>query len=430
MNGLRSDSTKLVYRSGVRAFARVVNGDPDLDKSLEAYVTQVKKEERNPFGDLLTFAISLTEKDTPPKTANVYLTAVQSFFEHALDFELTKKQRKQLRNRMPRGKRARTVEEDLTRDRLRQILTHCDTKGKALFLFLESSGIRVGEALQLDFNDLNLESMPVKVNVRGEYTKSGDKYYSFISKEAKEALDEWLKVRGEYLRTSVRRGVGLSKTGHGRGLKSVKDGRIFPFSSSVPIHMWNNALRKAGLENHDKGTGRRTLHIHMLRKVFSSRMKLVVPQVIVEALMGHEGYLDDAYRRYTEAEIKEWYLKGEPHLYIFVPQELRKIQTQFNAELEEMTKKVNDLLYGNQKLIIQRDEQREQIKELTEDLGEVRAEFKHLVDFLIMKERHEAWRENRESYKDQLKWQAEMEKELPPIPKDELIRIREKLTEG
>lgn len=432
---LRSKSTKNVYRCGIRAFAKVVNGDTDFDRSLEAYTTQVKEEERNPFEDLLKFAISLTEKNTPPKTANVYKSAVVSFLEYAIDFELTRKQEKQLRNKMPRGKRARTIEEDLTLPRLRKILSHCDTKGKALFLFLESSGIRIGEALQLEFSDLDLESTPAKVSVRGEYTKNGDQYYSFISKEAEEALDEWLKVRGDYLQSSLKRGAGLAKTGYGRGVKSAKDDRIFPFSVSVPNLMWNNALRKAGLENHDKGTGRRTLHIHMLRKVFSSRMKLVVPREIVEALMGHEGYLDDAYRRYTKEEIKEWYRKGESHLYVFVPQELRKIQTHINAELEELTKRVKESDHNNLTLLIQNNKLSGEITELKERVVTMYDKFEGRVESLA-NELFERWKketrdlihEEQQALRDEEKERERAQAKLRenPIPKGELASLHKR----
>ena len=339
LKSLRSNNTRKVYLSGLRIFASVV-GEGEFEDVMARYVNEVKKG-RDVFNDLLNFASLL--RDKPPNTANTYKNGVLSFLEYALDFELTKKQRRILRNRMPKGKRARTIEDDLTRERLRKILSHCDTKGKALFLFLVSSGIRVGEALQLELDDIDLSSEPVKVNVRGEYTKTGDPYYSFISQEAKEVLLEWLKVREQYILTSYKRGRGLARMGDGRGVKPLEDKRIFPFSTYVAESMWNNALRKAGLENHDKSTNRHTLHIHMLRKFFASQLKLVVPREIVEALMGHDEGLDKAYRRYTEKEIREWYLKGMPHLYIFVPQEITQIQTHFNAELQQARAEIQQL---------------------------------------------------------------------------------------
>ena len=82
---------------------------------------------------------------------------------------------------------------------LRKLIMHMPVHGKALYLLLSSGGMRIGEALQLKLNDVNFNLNPVRVEIRGEYTKTGDPYFSFISKEAKEALTEWLKNRGQYL---------------------------------------------------------------------------------------------------------------------------------------------------------------------------------------------------------------------------------------
>jgi integrase len=384
LKSLRSKSTKNVYLSSLKNFVRVVIGDYDnLDQTMQNYL----KQKKNPYEDLLTYATSL--RDSPPKTANAYVQAVINFLEFSSDFELSKKQRKQLRNAQPRGSRARTIEEDLTIQRLRNILTHCDSKGKALFLFLESSGIRVGEALQLELDDiqnLDLKNEPVKVNVRGEYTKTGDPYFSFISQEARESLIEWLKVRDDYLASSAQRGRGLAQFKEdGRGVKPIKDKRIFPFSFSVAQSMWNNALKKAVLENHDKGTHRRTIHIHMLRKIFLSQLKLVIPPEIADALAGHEEGLSSAYRRYSEAQIKEWYLKGEPHLYVFVPQEISQIQTHFNTELQDLKEKMSNLLYDNQRLMVDRDEQRKRVEELSKTMNSLQSLMEGKIEAITVK---------------------------------------------
>ena len=62
---------------------------------------------------------------------------------------------------------------------LRRILTYMPIQGKALFLMLESSGMRIGEALQLKLGDVDLESDPVMVEIRGDYTKSGNPRRAF-----------------------------------------------------------------------------------------------------------------------------------------------------------------------------------------------------------------------------------------------------------
>ena len=228
-------------------------------------------------------------------------------------------------------------EAPLTREVLRRILTHADAKGRALFLMLASSGIRVGEALQLRLDDVDLTSDLPTITVRGEYTKSGDKYVTFMSREAKEALVEWLKIREDYLKTSRYRGRGLGR------IKTLDDPRIFPFSKFVAEEMWRNAIRKAEMAEKDKFTNRHKLHIHMLRKFFLSQAKLAVPETVAEAWAGHSGYLDEAYRRYSMDQMRHLYRKAEPYLLINVPRDIAEIQTTFQSELDELRKQVADL---------------------------------------------------------------------------------------
>ncbi|MEM3433472.1 MAG: tyrosine-type recombinase/integrase [Candidatus Methanomethyliaceae archaeon] len=320
----------------MKSFLTFVYNTPseDFESSAEKYVQECKSG-RDWFKDLLQFASFLSSK--PPKTASTYMAGLRSFLEYALDVELTKKQAKVLRSRLPKGNRARTVEGDLTREVLRKILAHCDVRGRALFLFLASSGVRIGSALRLKLEDVDLSQDPPLVVVRGEYTKAGDTYFTFISTEAKEALQEWMKVRGKYLEAAGGKSKGLGIN------KPLEDGRIFPFNETTANKMWALAVRKAGLEKLDPSTKRRTYHIHMLRKFFISQLKLVIPEEICEALAGHNGYLDDAYRRYTRQQIAEYYKKGEPYLYVSVPKEISEIQTRFNNEVEELRRRLEDL---------------------------------------------------------------------------------------
>ena len=60
--------------------------------------------------------------------------------------------------------------------------------GKALFLLLSSSGMRLGEVLRLKPENIGLSSDPIRVNIRGNTTKSGNRRWAFISDEAGEAI--------------------------------------------------------------------------------------------------------------------------------------------------------------------------------------------------------------------------------------------------
>lgn len=342
------ETTRRIFSVGLKQFlayiyqVKVEEVNHNLEQLAYRYVNECKTNQRDWFKDLLAFAASFQGK--PPKTAHTYLSAAKNWLEFSLDVELSRKQLRLLRGRLPKGKRASTIEVDLTPDVLRRIVSHAPIHGKALFSLLASSGIRIGEALQLKLPDIDLKSDPPKITVRAEYTKAGDAYYTFMSTEAREIIEEWLKQRKSYLESAVNRGLGLSKFGDGRGLKSVEDERVFPFCSVVATQIWHNCVAKAGLDEKDSFTNRRKLHIHMLRKFFQSQLKYAgVPEDIVEALIGHSGYLDEAYRRYTFEQIASWYKRGEPYLLINVPKDISEIQTKFQKDIDELRSQVIDL---------------------------------------------------------------------------------------
>ena len=54
---------------------------------------------------------------------------------------------------------------------------------------------------EIRFVDIHLNEDPVRIIVRGEHTKTKNSRTAFVSQEAKEAIEEWLKVRDDYLRS-------------------------------------------------------------------------------------------------------------------------------------------------------------------------------------------------------------------------------------
>jgi len=196
--------------------------------------------------------------------------------------------------------------------------------------------MRIGEATAVDLSDVNLESTPVTIVVRGETTKTGDQRTVFISTEAKEAVIEWLKVRARYLESAQDRNKGLVEGGHA-GKKAIEDTRLFPFTDGNARGMWGNALTKAGLWSVDRTTGQGQVKIHGLRRFFRSQLALTCPIDIVEALMGHEGYLTSAYRRFSLAQMGEYYQKAEHHVTVTGGGNLKEMNDQLQDTRAAMT---------------------------------------------------------------------------------------------
>ncbi len=368
-------NTRRVFQAGVRHFLESVYASNVDNEALESYAAKYIEEcraGRDWFKDMLKYAADLHSR--PPKSAHVFMTGVKSWIEYTLNVELSRRQMRQVLGRLPKGSKARTEEAELTREVLRRILTHTDVKGRALFLFLASSGIRIGEALKLKLADVDLNADPPTVNVRGEYTKSGDAYKSFLSSEAREAITEWLKVRESYIKSALNRGKGLGKH------KSLQDDRLFPFSPRVAEQMWQNALKKAQMAEKDAYTNRHKLHIHMLRKWFLSQAKLAAPESLVEAWAGHAGYLDEAYRRYTMDQHREYYKKAEAYLLVGVPKDIAEIRDKFQADVDDLRRKLTDANALTLKLMNENMELKAKMQKLEQKLAELESAIKELIE--------------------------------------------------
>jgi len=299
--------------------------NPDnLDEIAEKYFSTQRDYEK----DIQTFLKSLN--GLAPLTTKLKISNIKAFLIEN-NIELPEKFWKKIRRRI-KGSRALTLDRIPTNNELKKLLLHTPIHGKAVFLCLESSGMRIGELLKSNIDDLYLNEKPTRIQIRGEVTKSGNSRHAFFSREAHEALTEWLKVRKEYLEAAVGKSHMYEK--------SLEDSRIFPFDPSTAYSIWKKALHKAKLNGRDKSTGREKLHPHTLRKLFRTRLGATgIPVDVVEALMGHEGYLTEVYRRYTLEDLRKFYLKGEFALLVFTEaQEVTKLR----KEVEERNSKLQN----------------------------------------------------------------------------------------
>lgn len=322
---------------------RVTDGErTNYEKLLDKYF----KEKRDFSEDMANFAVSLHNR--PPLTARPTFVRVKEFFAY-YNKELSSKDLKFIRNKLPKGN-ARTMEKDMDIETIRMILQHLDVKGRALILVLASSGMRINEALSVTLDDMDLKAKPACITVRGENSKNGDTRISFISAEAGQAVQEWLKVRADYIRSSANRNNGLVKSGRGKTKTDNDDGRLFPFSDQNANALWETALTKAELLSRDKTTNRKQLHYHQFRKFFISQLSLIISKEIPEMLAGHSGYLTGAYRRYTKKQLAEEYLKGQHLLTIQSPKELQEMETEFKAKLQNHSEMLEHIVRENMRL--------------------------------------------------------------------------------
>ena len=329
----QSKSTIGAYRNGLKVYFTFIYGKSgQLEEKADQYLT----DKRNIEEDLTNFQNSL--RGRPPKSINLYITTVRTFLIEN-NIELSQAFWKRLGRRRGRSNRARTLDKVPSNKELKSILSHMPIQGKSLFLLLSSTGMRIGEALKLQLEDIDLENN--HITIRGENTKTGTSRHAFFSTESKDYLGEWLKNRDRYLEQATGRSARFDK--------KAEDNHLFPFNANTAYFMWKTSLEKSGNGQKDRSTNRRVFHPHVLRKFFRTRMGSVIPVDVVEALMGHEGYLTEVYRKYSTEDLAKFYKQGEYALQVFGAdiEELSKVREEIKEDRDNLQRIVNGLTAEN-----------------------------------------------------------------------------------
>jgi integrase len=312
-------NTLLTYRAGVLDFFDFIIGKrmrgkkgatpADMEK-YETFVLKYLKEKRDYSADFLRYIKHLNESGVPPHTAGIRYVAVREFLRR-YDVEIDDKRLKDARRLKPKGGR-RTNLEYADRQILSEILCHTDVRSRAFLLFLISSGCRLGEAMNVKWNDLTFPDRtkypdkPVQVFIRT--SKTGFSRKTYISHECEAALIEWKKVSDDFQVRSKRLSANLKNP------KKDDNGKVFPFAKTGIYEMWNKALDDSGHYNKDNETGRVRLNIHRLRNYFAVQVSSAAGNQMSEVLLGHTDSYQGAYSGRPESEMEAAYLKAEPFL--------------------------------------------------------------------------------------------------------------------
>ena len=129
--------------------------------------------------------------------------------------------------------------------------------------------------------------------------------------------------------------------------------------------MWKLGLENAGLDERDENTRYLKRRIHSLRSFFNSQLKVAgVSSDIVEHLMGHEGYLTGAYRKYTIEQLADDYSKGEYAVIIYGGADLKELN-ETREEISNLTKDTSRALTK----ILDQDTEIERLKKLSFEMA-------------------------------------------------------------
>jgi len=338
--------------------------DAELDNLAQDYLDS----DRDPRRDVESFFNSLNGYS--PKSVAVNLSLLKGFLgRNGVRFDEYFWKDLKRKRKGGRSSRAATQDEAPTVEQLRAIITHLPINTRAQALTLASSGMRIGESLKITLADIHLDEEPVRVEIRAEITKTGDARTSFLSTEAVQVLEEWLKVKDQYLKIAA----GRSHLHE----KKLQDERVFPWSAPVFYRAWENALRKAGFAMRDNNTKTRihVHHPHTLRKFFRTRGgQSQVPVDAVEVLMGHEGYLTGAYRKLRDDKkaLAKLYIQMEPF-----------VSTGDTAQAMEVREETRELQLQLKKVVAKNSGLEDRLKSMEASLGDARTLFFEMLGNIV-----------------------------------------------
>ena len=165
-------NTIRVYRSIFRDYFKLFYPklqklkNKQLDKELPEISLEYVCQDKDFRKDLLKYKEHISHQ--APKTITTKIACMLRFFEsNQINFNSNF-------TRNPYGKgsgEAISKEKVPTNEEIAKIVEYMPFQAKALIMVLASSGMRIGEALQLKLNDLEMDTTPAKINIRAEYTK-------------------------------------------------------------------------------------------------------------------------------------------------------------------------------------------------------------------------------------------------------------------
>ncbi|MBT4326344.1 MAG: tyrosine-type recombinase/integrase [Candidatus Nitrosopelagicus sp.] len=334
-----SEKTKITYQTALNHFRKFSQSYYNLDEV--QVVSQIKSEELDLYQVIRNFIIYLDKKNIKAQGLRTYLSGIKGYLRH-WGIRINSDDYKQM-IKVPKVVRTREIA--LTKEMILRIMRNSSSKLQTTILISCSSGLRIGEIVQLKLSDIDFDSIPVRINVRAEIAKGGSSRETFITTETVNALKDYLKKNFSWQEDQANWNL-QDIVIFGRLSQNNIDSMAKNPAQSAK-QMLQAALRREiekipemSLRNEN---GRRAIHFHAFRKYFRTILGNVCGRDYAEALMGH-GFYMDTYYQLPEDKKRQMYLDAESHLTISDFETFEKDLKKVSEESSELKQKFNDLL--------------------------------------------------------------------------------------
>jgi integrase/recombinase XerC len=213
--------------------------------------------------DIRDIAATAFRRGQSPSSIQRLLSSIRNFFKYLIREGLLENNPAQ---DISAPKKSRRLPRVLDIDEISHLLNipgddALAKRDRAILELFYSSGLRLSELTGLNLHDLDLAEGSARVIGKGNKQREVP-----VGKKARQALSEWLKVRGELLKGDTS-AIFISKLGKRLSVRSIQS----------RIDHWSKQL---GLHQH--------VHPHMLRHSFASHMLESSGDLrAVQELLGH-----------------------------------------------------------------------------------------------------------------------------------------------
>jgi len=276
-------------------------------------------------------------KGLSEKIAHTYVNAIRSFYG-TFDVYVKLRGRSALPRPRVRNKRIRLNNLDVKR-----LVDHAPTlRDRAIILVLFQSGMDVSTLCSLTYGQvadgLAKGEHPLKLELhRG---KSGVDYYTFLGKDAIDALKAYLndlRAKGIQLQPNDPLFIKLSQ----------KTRKVEGITPNLVQNMLKAVAIKAGfIDKQLNGRAFNPCGPHALRESFSTIMiNKGVPDTVVDFWLGHSiGEMANAYKGPQFEEVKRLYVEREPFISISTSVSPERLEKEIKQKVDERVRILQDVI--------------------------------------------------------------------------------------
>jgi len=327
------------YHARLDIFKRFVESKYSLD--INDIISKIKKN-IDPYSVLAEYARYLNDRNISTSTLKQRVVTAKNFLEYH-DIDISPRRFK-LKIKLPRT--IRKNKEALSKEDILEILNSiADIRTKTYVLLLAATGMRAVEALSIRIKDVDFNSSPPTLFVRGEYTKTRTDRIIFLTDELAHQVKSWLdykyrtrrvcyKDKQEGKTISEYRRISMKDTDLVFAVYQNKDTpKLYSLYQDL-VRFFAKTLDIMGKGAREDGNERRRqITSHSFRRFVKTTISDLGYADYSEYFIGHSG---STYWRKKDSEKAELFRKIEPYLTFLNVHQLERQGADIQSKVEEL----------------------------------------------------------------------------------------------